>query len=522
MPASGDSKPAIIRSTVVLPEPDGPSIEKNSPSRMSRSTSSTAVTLPNVLVTPRRLTAVALASSVRLDSCGCDLTHVAAHYSHRSLRMHEPTLHRDLRLSPVCGPADAAIVFDQGRARQRSANQLRSTSCPSPVPPPRSTCSVSTDLLDDEEKAIRDTVRRFCDDRIRPEIADWFESGQIPARDLAKELGALGLLGMHLEGYGCAGTSATAYGLACLELEAADSGIRSLVSVQGSLAMYAIHRFGSDEQKDEWLPRMAAGEAIGCFGLTEPDFGSNPGGMRTRATRDGGDWVLNGTKMWITNGSVADVAVVWARTDDGIRGFVVPTSTPGFSAPEIKKKMSLRASVTSELVLEDVRLPESADAARRQGSQRPAVVPDGGAVRDHLRCCWARPATASRRRSRTRSRGRCSTSPLAAYQLTQAKLADMTLELGKGDAARAAPGADEGRRRSASRAGVSSGKLNNVREAIAIARECRTILAANGVTLEYPVIRHANNLESVLTYEGTSEVHQLVIGQALTGEAAFR
>jgi len=264
-------------------------------------------------------------------------------------------------------------------------------------------------LLDDEERAIRDTVRQYCDDKVRPHIADWFEEAKIPARELAKELGALGLLGMHLQGYGCAGTSATAYGLACMELEAADSGIRSLVSVQGSLAMFAIHRFASEEQKNEWLPRMAAGAAIGCFGLTEPDFGSDPAGMRTRAVADGTDWVLNGTKMWITNGSVADVAVVWARTDDGIRGFVVPTDTPGFSAPEIKKKMSLRASVTSELVLEDVRLPGT------------ALLPEAKGLNGPL-SCLSEPASASssvrsapqgnawRRPSPTPSRGGCSTS----------------------------------------------------------------------------------------------------------------
>jgi len=375
-------------------------------------------------------------------------------------------------------------------------------------------------LLDDEERAIRDTVRRFCDDRIRPDVAEWFESGRIPARDLAKELGSLGLLGMHLDGYGCAGTSATAYGLACLELEAADSGIRSLVSVQGSLAMYAIHRFGSEEQKSSWLPAMAAGEAIGCFGLTEPDFGSDPGGMRTRAVRDGSDWILDGTKMWITNGSVADVAVVWARTDDGIRGFVVPTGTAGFSAPEITRKLSLRASVTSELVLEGLRLPASAMLPQAQGLGGPLsclnearfgiVFGALGAARD---CLETAISYAGSRRVFDK--------PLAAYQLTQRKLADMALELGNGmllamHLGRLKDGAGIRPEQ------VSLGKLNNVRAALAIARECRTILAANGVTLEYPVIRHANNLESVLTYEGTSEVHQLVIGQALTGEAAFR
>jgi glutaryl-CoA dehydrogenase len=375
-------------------------------------------------------------------------------------------------------------------------------------------------LLSDEERAVRDTVRAFCDDRVRPHVADWFETASIPARELSIELGKLGLLGMHLDGYGCAGTSATAYGLACLELEAADSGIRSLVSVQGSLAMYAIYRFGSSEQKDEWLPRMSAGEAIGCFGLTEPDFGSDPGGMRTRARRDGSDWVLSGTKMWATNGSVADVAIVWARTDDGIRGFVVPTSTSGFSAPEITRKLSLRASVSSELVLDDVRLPGDAVLPEARGLSGPLsclsearfgiVFGAVGAARD---CLETTLAYASTRRVFDK--------PLTAYQLTQEKLADMTLELGKAMLLALHLGRlkDAGRLRPEQ---VSLGKLNSVREAIAIARECRTILAAAGITLEYPVMRHANNLESVLTYEGTSEVHQLVIGQALTGQSAFR
>ena len=379
------------------------------------------------------------------------------------------------------------------------------------------------DLISDEDRAIRDTVRAFVTDQVRPHVAEWYESGSLPARDLARELGKLGTLGMHLEGYDCAGTSATAYGLTCLELEAGDSGVRSLVSVQGSLAMYAIWRFGSEEQKQEWLPRMAAGEAIGCFGLTEPDFGSNPAGMRTRARRDGDDWVLDGTKLWITNGSISDVAVVWARTaddDQRIAGFLVPTDTPGFTATEVKHKMSLRASVTSELVLDGVRLPADAVLPEASGLSGPLsclsearfgiVFGSLGAARDCLETALDYAAERD-----------IFDKPLAAYQLTQAKLADMTLELGKGMLLALHLGRlkDGGELRPEQ---VSLGKLNNVREAIAIARECRTLLGAAGITLEYPVMRHANNLESVLTYEGTSEVHQLVIGQALTGHAAFR
>ncbi|MCR5979360.1 acyl-CoA dehydrogenase [Gordonia jinghuaiqii] len=380
-------------------------------------------------------------------------------------------------------------------------------------------------LLDPDEIAIRDTVRDFATSRLRPHIADWFEDAKLPAREIAKELGSLGALGMHLEGYGCPGMSATAYGLACLELEAVDSGIRSLVSVQGSLAMFSIHHWGSEEQKNEWLPRMAAGEAIGCFGLTEPDFGSNPSGMRTNAKRDGGDWLLNGTKMWITNGSIADVAVVWAQTDladspAGIRGFVVPTDTPGFSAPEIHKKMSLRASVTSELVLDNVRLPESAMLPKAQGLRGPLTALGEarfgiifgaiGAARDCLEVAIDY--------ARTRE---VFDKPLAGYQITQTKIADMALEVGKGHLLAYHLGRLKDRGEITPEQ-VSTGKLNNTREAIKIARECRTILGAAGITLEYPVIRHANNLESVLTYEGTSEVHQLTIGRALTGQAAFR
>ncbi|HEX6197454.1 MAG TPA: acyl-CoA dehydrogenase family protein [Jiangellaceae bacterium] len=373
-------------------------------------------------------------------------------------------------------------------------------------------------LLSDEEKAITETVRRFADDHVRPYIAEWYEAGEIPV-ELAREAGKLGLLGMHLEGYGCAGTNAVAYGLACMELEAADSGVRSLVSVQGSLAMYAIWAFGSEEQKQQWLPGMAAGELIGCFGLTEPDFGSNPAGMRTRARRDGDDWIIDGTKMWITNGSIADVAIVWARTDDGIRGFVVPTDTPGFSAPKIGGKLSLRASVTSELVLEGVRLPSDAVLPEVTSLRGPLSCLNEarfgitfGALGAARECLEAAIAYAADREIFDR--------PLSSYQLTQAKLADMTLELQKGFLLAMHLGRLKDDERLDPRQ-VSLGKLNNVREAIAIARECRTILGANGITLEYPVLRHANNLESVLTYEGTSEIHQLVIGQALTGESAF-
>jgi glutaryl-CoA dehydrogenase len=377
------------------------------------------------------------------------------------------------------------------------------------------------ELLGPEELAVRDTVRQWAADRVLPHVAGWYERGELPVvRELARELGSIGALGMQLTGYGCAGASAVQYGLACLELEAADSGIRSLVSVQGSLAMYAIHRYGSEEQKQQWLPAMAAGEVIGCFGLTEPDHGSDPAAMRTRAKRDGSDWVLDGRKMWITNGSVAGVAVVWARTDEGVRGFLVPAGTPGFSAPEIRHKWSLRASVTSELVLDGVRLPAD------------AVLPEVTGLRGPLSCLnharygivWgamgAARASFEAALDYARSREQFGR-PIGGFQLTQAKLADMALELHKGIllAHHLGRRMDAGRLRPEQ---VSFGKLNNVREAIEICRTARTVLGANGISLEYPVMRHATNLESVLTYEGTVEMHQLVLGKALTGIDAFR
>ncbi|MFI7210778.1 acyl-CoA dehydrogenase family protein [Micromonospora maritima] len=373
--------------------------------------------------------------------------------------------------------------------------------------------------LSEEERQIRAVVRQLVTDRVRPHVAGWYEDGEVPARELAREFGKLGLLGMHLTGYGCAGASAVAYGLACLELEAGDSGVRSLVSVQGSLAMYAIWRFGSEEQKQRWLPAMATGEAIGCFGLTEPDHGSDPASMATRARRDGDDWILTGGKMWITNAPIADVAVIWARTDDGVRGFAVPMDTPGVTAREIRHKMSLRASLTGEITLDDVRLPADARLPEATGLKAPLscltearhgiVWGALGAARDCLETALEYATT------RTQF-GR----PLAGFQLTQAKLADMAVEWNKGMLLALHLGrlAEAGKLRPEQ---VSVGKLNNVREALAIARQCRTILGANGVSGEYPVMRHANNLESVLTYEGTSEIHQLVIGQRLTGLSAF-
>jgi glutaryl-CoA dehydrogenase len=374
-------------------------------------------------------------------------------------------------------------------------------------------------LLSDEERATREEIRSFVGERIKPNVAQWWEEAVFP-RELVPEMGEKGLLGMHLSGYGCAGKSAVEYGLACMELEAGDSGLRTFVSVQGSLAMSAIHKFGSEEQKNEWLPRMAKGEAIGCFGLTEPEAGSDPASMKTFARKEGSEWVLNGRKRWIGMGTIADVAVVWAQTDDGIRGFLVPTATQGFSARDITGKLSMRASIQCELFLEEVRLPEGAMLPEAEGLKGPfACLNEArygivwgamGAARDCFECALEY------------SKGREQFGkPVAGFQLTQKKLVDMMVEINKGTLLALHIGRmkDEGILRPEQ---VSVGKLNNVREAIEIAREARTILGGNGVTLDYPVIRHANNLESVLTYEGTNEVHTLILGNALTGVPAFR
>jgi glutaryl-CoA dehydrogenase len=375
------------------------------------------------------------------------------------------------------------------------------------------------DQLTSEERLVRDTVRSYAADKVMPHIADWFEAGILP-RELVPELGKLGLLGMHLTGYGCAGMGPVAYGVACRELEAADSGLRSLVSVQGSLAMFPIWRYGSEAQKEEWLPRMAAGEAIGCFGLTEPDHGSDPASMKTHATPNGSDWVLSGTKMWITNGAIADVAVVWARTPDGIRGFLVPRGARGFTARTIHKKMSLRASVTAELHRDEVKLPADAMLPGVSGLKGPlSCLSEArfgiawGSV-GAARACFEAAVEYARTREQF---GR----PIGSFQLTQSKLAWMLADLSKaqllalhlGRMKEAGPLSPEQ---------VSIAKMANVRTAIDIARQARTILGANGITLEYPVIRHANNLESVLTYEGTEEIHALALGHAITGIPAYR
>jgi glutaryl-CoA dehydrogenase len=387
-----------------------------------------------------------------------------------------------------------------------------------PDPDPRDFLALDH-LLSEEERLLRDTVRRFTEERILPEVADWWEAGTFP-HEMSKEMGALGLLGMHLEGYGCAGTSATAYGLACLELEAGDSGTRSFVSVQGSLAMFPIWKFGSEEQKETWLPPMAAGELIGCFGLTEPDSGSDPASMRTSARRDGSDWILDGTKMWITNGHVADLAIVWARADGAIRGFIVPTDSKGFTANPIHRKASLRASVTSELVLDGVRVPDS------------HLLPGVSSIRGPLSCLnearfgilWgvmgAARACYESALDYAKSRVQFG-SPIAAFQMTQQKLVEMMVGVNRGMLLALHLGRmkDEGRLSSEQ---VSFGKLDNVRVALDIARLARSVLGANGITLEYPVMRHMANLETVYTYEGTNEIHTLVLGQAITGIPAFR
>ena len=373
-------------------------------------------------------------------------------------------------------------------------------------------------LLTEEEKATRDRIRAFVDDRLRPHIAQWYEEARFPV-ELVPEFAQQGLLGMHLTGYGCAGRSAVEYGLAATELEACDSGLRTFVSVQGSLAMSAIHKHGSEEQKQEWLPRMSTGEAIGCFGLTEPDSGSDPGSMTTFARRDGDDWVLTGRKRWIGLASIAAIAVVWAQTDDGVRGFLVPTDTAGFSATPIEPKLSMRASIQCDIELTDVRLPADAMLPGAQGLSGPFSCLNEarygiawgamGAARDSFEAALAYT------QNRTQF-GR----PLASFQLTQRKLVDMALEIDKG----LLLALQLGRLKDAGALQhhqISVGKLNNCREAIAIAREARTMLGGNGITLDHSPLRHANNLESVRTYEGTDEVHTLILGQQLTGEAAF-
>ena len=374
-------------------------------------------------------------------------------------------------------------------------------------------------LLSAEEIEVKEQVRGFVEERIKPNIKEWFEGGVFP-REIVPEMGSLGVLGMHLEGYGCAGKSAVEYGLACMELEAGDSGLRTFVSVQGSLAMSAIYKFGSEEQKQRWLPAMATGEAIGCFGLTEPEAGSDPSSMKTRARREGDEWVLNGSKRWIGLASIADVAVVWAQTEDGIRGFLVPTDTPGYSATNIEPKLSMRASLQCEIHLQECRIPADAVLPEVSGLRGPFSCLNEaryginwgamGAARDSYECALEYAMNRSQ-----------FDQPIASFQLTQKKLVDMMLEIQKGTMLALHIGRmkDAGTLRHEQ---VSFGKLNNVREAIEIAREARTILGGNGVTLDYSPLRHANNLESVRTYEGTDEVHTLVMGNAITGIPAFR
>jgi glutaryl-CoA dehydrogenase len=375
------------------------------------------------------------------------------------------------------------------------------------------------DLLTEEERLVRSTVARFVDQRFLPIIADHYERATFPM-EILPELARLGVFGMHLQGYGAAGMSNVMYGLACQELERGDSGLRSFVSVQGSLCMFPIHRYGSEEQKERWLPFMARGEVLGCFGLTEPEFGSNPGGMATRARRDGDDWVINGTKRWITNGNVAHLAIVWARTEQGIRGFLVETSTRGFQAREIHHKLSMRASVTSELILDDVRVPARNELPGAQGLKAPLSCLNEarygivwGVLGAAIACYRSALEYAKARVQFDR--------PIAGYQLTQEKLVNMLTEITKGQLLALQLGRlkDQG---TATSTQISMAKLNNVREALQIAREARTILGANGISLEYPVMRHMNNLETVLTYEGTSEIHMLAIGEEITGLSAFK
>jgi glutaryl-CoA dehydrogenase len=375
------------------------------------------------------------------------------------------------------------------------------------------------DLLTEEERLVRSTVARFVDQRFLPIIADHYERATFPL-EIVPELARLGVFGMHLHGYGAAGMSNVMYGLACQELERGDSGLRSFVSVQGSLCMFPIHRYGSEEQKERWLPFMARGEVIGCFGLTEPEFGSNPGGMATRARRDGDDWVINGTKRWITNGNVAHLAIVWARTEQGIRGFLVETGTKGFQAREIHHKLSMRASVTSELILDDVRVPARNELPGAQGLKAPLSCLNEarygivwGVLGAAIACYRSALEYAKARVQFDR--------PIAGYQLTQEKLVNMLTEITKGQLLALQLGRlkDQG---TATATQISMAKMNNVREALRVAREARTILGANGISLEYPVMRHMNNLETVLTYEGTSEIHMLAIGEEITGLSAFK
>jgi len=375
------------------------------------------------------------------------------------------------------------------------------------------------DLLTEEERLVRSTVGRFVDQRFLPIIAEHYEAATFPM-EIVPELAKLGVFGMHLHGYGAAGMSNVMYGLACQELERGDSGLRSFVSVQGSLCMFPIHRYGSEEQKQRWLPKMAAGEVIGCFGLTEPEFGSNPAGMATRARRDGKDWILNGTKRWITNGNVADLAIVWARSEQGIRGFLVEKDTKGFEARQIHHKLSMRASVTSELILDDCRIPAGNELPEAQGLKAPLSCLNEarygivwGVLGAAIACYRSALEYAKARVQFDR--------PIAGYQLTQEKLVNMLTEITKGQLLALQLGRmkDEGK---ATATQISMAKLNNVREALQIAREARSILGANGISLEYPVMRHMNNLETVLTYEGTSEIHMLAIGEEITGLAAFK